>query len=105
MPRHPWYRYWRDLGGLFTGSLTGLEQSFDAGARQNGDLIEVALTPRRPADRRILSRIELNFDAAEGTIRRIRLHESIGDRLEIIFTDVLTNDASAEQAIEAARPD
>jgi hypothetical protein len=53
------------------------------------------MVPKRSVDRLLVGSIRLTFVPPEMALRRIRLEESVGDHLEVVFRDIHRNDASA----------
>jgi len=99
----PFTNLLREMGGVFTGAVTGLRRSFDVATVPQSDGIDLQLTPRTPQGRRMFSAIEVSFRGADLQIASMRLREALGDRLEIRFSDVHRNDAAAAAAIDEER--
>lgn len=80
-----------ELGALFSGSPTALRAHFDVEAVAAADGIDITLVPTLPAWQRLFRRIGLRFVAPQFTVSRMRLDDSLGDRLEIDMRDVQRN--------------
>lgn len=98
----PFAQMMREMSGLFTGSLSGLQQDFSVEAQAAADGVDISLTPKQEQWRRMFSRVAISFRGANLLIQSLRLQEALGDRLEITFSDVHRNDATARAAIASA---
>lgn len=99
----PFAQMMREMGSVFTGSLSGLSRSFDVSANPHADGVDLRLTPQTPQGRRMFAVIEVSFRGADLRIDSIRLQEALGDRLEIRFSDVHYNDPAAAAVIDEIR--
>lgn len=86
---------------MLSGDLAALGEHFEIQATASGPGIQAALLPRHAAMRETIEKIELDFAAPELTLAAVRIREPLGDRLEIVFSDVHRNDARAEAAASA----
>lgn len=100
----PFNRVMGEFAGIFTGNLEKVRGAFAVQARGGDAEVQVEMVPQQETWRRMFQRIELTFVAPGYVIRSIRLQESLGDRLEIEFSDVHRNDAVAEAAVSDQRP-
>jgi hypothetical protein len=90
----------RQVGTLMTGSLQELTGLFEVAARPSGEDVEVHLMPRSAAMRELFSAIDMTFAGQRLALSNIRIEESLGDRLEIRFSDFHYDDAEAEAALQ-----
>ncbi len=95
----PFGQMLRDLSGLFTGSLAGLRRGFEVEAVAAAEGVDLRLRPKTEQWRRMFTAVSVSFRGAELTIASLRLQEALGDRLEIVFSDVHRNDAVAAAAM------
>ena len=95
----PLSRVMREFSGLFTGDVAAMGKAFGIRAHGTEDTIVIEMVPQEETWRRMFQKIELTFAAPSYTIRSIRLEESLGDRLEIAFSEVHRNDSVADAAM------
>jgi outer membrane lipoprotein carrier protein len=98
----PFSEMMRELSGLFTGSLTTVQKSFDVTAAGDTAAIRVHLVPRSEQWRRMFRSLELEFAAPDLVMHTIHIDEALGDSLEIVFSDVHRNDDVANAVFDAA---
>ena len=98
----PFGQMLRDLSGLFTGSLSGLQRGFEVDATPAVDGVDVQLRPKAEQWRRMFTIIDVSFRGTDLMIASLRLQEALGDRREIVFSEVHRNDAVAAAAIPTA---
>jgi outer membrane lipoprotein-sorting protein len=84
------------FSALFAGDLRAMKTSFDATAEAGDAGIEVRLVPRQEGTHGMFTRIDLTFAAPDLTLRRIRLENQLGDRVEVVLEDVVINAALAD---------
>jgi len=94
----------RQMVGLFTGAFAPVREAFEVGARADGNSIRVRLVPRAEPWRRTLQSVEVWFAAPEVVVSRIHIEESLGDSVDITFSDVHRNDAAASAAFATGGP-
>jgi hypothetical protein len=92
----------REISGLFTGSLSGVQQSFAVVATGDATAIHVRMAPRREQWRRMFRSLELTFAMPDLVMRTIHVEEALGDSLDIVFSDVHRNDGAADAVFGAA---
>lgn len=80
-----------ELGAMFGGSAAALGQHFRVGATAADGAIDVTLTPTLPAWQRLYRTIELRFAGPDLVISSMRLDDALGDRLDIVMSDVQRN--------------
>lgn len=80
-----------ELGGMFGGSTSMLRQHFDIAAAPAGGAIEVTLTPTVSAWQRSFRTIQLRFAEPDLVLSSMRLDDALGDRLDIVMSDVQRN--------------
>ncbi len=97
----PFSAMMRQLSGIFTGSLSTVRNTFDVTASGDDRMIRVRLVPRDPQWRRTFQSITMSFAAPDWVVSTMHLEESLGDSLDIIFSDVHRNDAVANAAFDA----
>jgi outer membrane lipoprotein-sorting protein len=95
----------RQMAGLFTGAFAPVREAFEVGAQADGTSIRVRLVPRGEPWRRTLQSIEVWFATPEVVVSRIHIEESLGDSVDITFSDVRRNDAAASAAFAIDGPD
>lgn len=90
-----------ELGGMFAGSPAALQQHFrvDATARNGG--IEVTLAPTVPEWQRLFKTIQLRFTGPELVMSAMQLEDALGDRLDIVMSDVQRNQDLPDSLFEA----
>jgi outer membrane lipoprotein-sorting protein len=98
----PFSEMMRELSGLFTGSLTTVQKSFDVTAAGDAAAIRVHLVPRSEQWRRMFRSLELEFAAPDLVMHTIHIDEALGDSLEIVFSEVHRNDDVANAVFGAA---
>lgn len=91
----------REMSGMFTGSLTGMQKSFAVTASSDAAAIRVHLAPRREEWQRMFRGVDLTFTAPDLLMHTIHIDEALGDSLDIVFSDVHRNDDTAEAALGA----
>jgi hypothetical protein len=89
----------REMSGLFTGSLTGVQKSFEVTATSDAMAIRVRMAPRSEQWRHMFRSLELTFVMPDLVIHTIHVDEALGDSLDIVFSDVHRNDAAADAAL------
>ncbi len=99
----PFAEMMRELSGLFRGSLAAVQKSFDVTATDEAAGVHVHLVPRSAQWQRMFRSIDLTFAAPDLLMHTIRVDESLGDSLEIVFSDVHRNDGIADAAIDVPR--
>ncbi len=92
----PFSEMMRELSGLFTGSLTTVQKSFDVTAMGEVTVIRVHLVPRSQQWQQMFRTIDLTFAPPDMAMHTIHIDESLGDSLEIVFSDVHRNDGVAD---------
>ena len=94
----------RELSGMFTGSLSGVEKTFEVTATGDALAIHVHLTPRNEEWRRMFRSLELTFAMPDLVLHTIHIDEALGDSLDIVFSEVHRNDAAADAVFAASGP-
>ena len=89
----------RKLSGMFVGSLQEIEGSFDVVAGSDASEIRLQLTPKEAQLKDLFRTITVSFTTADVVMHSLRVEEALGDRLEIVFSDVHRNDSAAEAAL------
>jgi outer membrane lipoprotein-sorting protein len=89
----------REISGVFVGSLNSVHNTFEVTARGDDAAIHVQLTPRSAQWQRMFRSLDLTFAMPDLVMNTIRIEETLGDRLEIVFSDIHRNDAIAEAAL------
>jgi hypothetical protein len=97
----PFSNVLRELSGVFTGSLSAVRTSFEVRAEGDATAIRVHLVPRSAQWQRMVRSIDVSFAQPDLVVQAMRLDESLGDHLEIVFSDIHRNDTVAEAAIGA----
>ena len=82
----------RTISGLFTGALGDVERDFTVEASGDAETLRVHLVPRRPEWQRIATAIDMTFAGPASTVQSFHLQEPLGDRLDVVFSDVRRND-------------
>lgn len=95
----PFSEMMRELSGLFRGSLATVQRSFDVTATGDTAGIRVHLVPRSPQWQGMFRSIDLTFAAPDLVMQAIHIEESLGDSLDIVFSDVHRNDGVANAAM------
>jgi outer membrane lipoprotein-sorting protein len=80
------------LGAMFGGSAEALQQHFRVAAVAASDGIEVTLTPTVPEWQRLFTTIRLRFTGPDLVMSAMRFDDPLGDRLEIVMSDVQRNE-------------
>jgi outer membrane lipoprotein-sorting protein len=80
-----------ELGSMFGGSTSALRQHFQVAATPVDGAIEVTLTPTVPAWQRLFRTIQLRFAEPDLVLSAMRLDDALGDRLDIVMSDVQRN--------------
>ena len=80
-----------ELGAMFAGAPAALRQHFQVAAVPVDGAVEVTLTPTVPEWQRLFRTIQLRFVEPEYVIGSMRLDDALGDRLEIVMSDVRRN--------------
>jgi outer membrane lipoprotein-sorting protein len=80
-----------ELGAMFGGSTTALRRHFQVAAAPADGAIEVTLTPTVRAWQRLFRTIQLRFAEPDLVLSSMRLDDALGDRLEIVMSDVQRN--------------
>lgn len=80
-----------ELGAMFGGSPAALRRNFEVQAVAAGDGITVTLTPTLPAWQNLFRIIELRFGGPALILQAMRMEDSLGDRLDIVMSDVVRN--------------
>jgi hypothetical protein len=88
----------REISGVFAGSLNSVRNAFEVTARGDAAAIQVQLIPRSAQWQRMFRSLDLTFAMPDLVMNRVRIEEALGDRLEIVFSDIHRNDAIAEGA-------
>jgi hypothetical protein len=96
----PFSSMMRQLSGLFTGSLSGVRNTFEVTAAPQQGAIHVHLVPREQQWQRMFRSIDVSFAAPEWVVATIHIEEALGDSLDITFVDVHRNDALANAAFD-----
>lgn len=99
----PFGKMMREMSGLFSGSLRAMQRGFEVQATAVPDGIDARLKPKLEQWRRMFSSITISFRGTDLVMQSLRIEEAQGDRLEIVFSDVHRNDATAA-AVLAAQP-
>jgi outer membrane lipoprotein-sorting protein len=94
----PFGALFRELAAVFTGSWDRLEDSFAVSVTPEEHAVRVRLTPRSAEWQRVFHAMDLSFTTPTLVLSAIRLEESLGDSLEIQFSDIHRNDAVAAAA-------
>jgi outer membrane lipoprotein-sorting protein len=84
------------FSALFAGDVSAMHESFDVTAENRDAGIDVRLVPRQQSMHGMFTRIDLSFAAPDLTLRMIRLENQLGDRVEVVFEDVVVNAALAD---------
>jgi outer membrane lipoprotein-sorting protein len=90
------------LGGMFGGSADALRQHFRVAAVAADGGIEVTLTPTVPEWQRLFTTIQLRFTGPDLVMSAMRLDDPLGDRLDIVMSDVQRNRDVPDSAFETA---
>lgn len=88
----------QQVGSLLSGSVAGVARIGEVEAQPSPAGISVHLVPRQAAVRELFSAVDLEFVAPHLVLQSIRISESLGDRLEITFSEIHRNDEIAEAA-------
>jgi hypothetical protein len=80
-----------ELGSMFGGSTTALRQHFQVAAAPVDGAIEVTLAPTVPAWQRMFRAVQLRFAEPDLVLSSMRLDDALGDRLDIVMSDVRRN--------------
>lgn len=91
----------RQLSGSFTGALSTMSSAFTVTAAADGNVIRVHLVPRDAQWRRTIGAIDLSFAGPNWVVAKIHIEESLGDSLDIVFSNVHRNDDVANAAFDA----
>lgn len=78
----------RQLGALFTGAAGSLQESFEVQASDSPGALDLVLRPRLQQGKKLFERIDLRFERPRLVLRRIEIHDPLGDRLVIELDDV-----------------
>lgn len=89
----------REISGVFTGSLSKVRSAFEVTAREEENGIRLQLTPRSAEWQQMFRSLEVTFAMPDLVMHTIRIEEALGDRLDIVFSDIHRNDATAAAAI------
>src|ERR1700675_1665596 len=81
----------RQLSGSFTGALSTMSSAFTVTAAADGNVIRVTLVPRDAQGRRTIGAIDLSFAGPNWVVAKIHIEESLGDSLDIVFSNVHRN--------------
>jgi outer membrane lipoprotein-sorting protein len=87
------------MSAVFTGDIEAASRRFDIEGKQDGESIVVRMSPRESADRRLVGNLRLTFVRPELILRSIHMEETVGDSVDIVFSDTHRNDAVAEEAL------
>lgn len=87
----PMAQLFTELGAMFGGSPAALQKHFDVVAQGTDAGITVTLTPKLADWQRLFRRIQLRFAEPELTLAAMELDDPLGDRLEIVMSDVQRN--------------
>jgi len=87
----PMAQLFTELGAMFGGSTAALERHFDVVAQSSGNAIVVTLTPKLADWQRLFRRIQLTFTEPALTLGAMQFDDPLGDRLEIVMSDVQRN--------------
>ncbi len=80
-----------NLGAIFSGSMSALQQNFDVTAAGDEAGVTVRLVPKDASLQQSLRTIEVRFDGPELVLRRVHLDDALGDTLEITLERVQRN--------------
>ena len=97
----PFSEMMRELSGVFRGALGTVQQRFYVTAVGEPGGIRVHLVPRNPQWQRMFRAIDLTFATPDLVMQAIHIDESLGDNLDIVFSDVHRNDSVADAAMRA----
>jgi len=87
----PMAQLFTELGAMFGGSPALLQKHFEVVAQPSGNGIAVTLTPKLADWQRLFRRIQLTFTQPDLVLGAMQLDDSLGDRLEIVMSDVQRN--------------
>jgi outer membrane lipoprotein-sorting protein len=87
----PMAQLFSELGAMFGGSPAALERHFDVVGQSSGNAIVVSLTPKLADWQRLFRRIQLTFTEPSLLLGAMQLDDPLGDRLEIVMSDVQRN--------------
>ncbi len=93
-----------ELGAMFSGSAASLSRHFQVDATPVDGAIEVTLTPTLPAWQRLFRTIQLRFAGPDLVISAMRLDDALGDRLDIVMSDVQRNQDVPDSTFAAPMP-
>jgi outer membrane lipoprotein-sorting protein len=79
------------LAAIFAGSIEKLEEGFEVTAVDDGTNVQLTLTPRREAWKRMFQVVRLRFERPLLAVHRIELEDALGDRLEIELSELERN--------------
>jgi outer membrane lipoprotein-sorting protein len=97
----PFSAMMRQISGLFTGSLRDVRDTFEVTAAPDAGAIRVHLVPRSTQLQHMFRSIDMLFVAPEWLVTTLHFEESLGDSLDITFSDIHRNDAVAHAALDA----
>jgi len=80
-----------EFGAMFSGSRAALSKNFEVVAQPAEGGIAMTLTPTLPEWQRLFRTIALRFSGPDLVMHSMRLDDALGDRLEIVMTDVQRN--------------
>ncbi len=80
-----------ELGAMFSGSAMALRQHFTVVATPADGAVEVTLTPTVADWQKLFHMIQLRFAGPDLVISSMQLDDALGDRLEIVMSDVHRN--------------
>jgi len=92
----------RDMSGMFTGSLSRVQKTFEVAATGDALAIHVRMTPRSDQWQRMFRSLELTFAMPDLVMHTIHIDETLGDSLDIVFSDMHRNDAVADAVFGAS---
>lgn len=81
----------RDMSTIFEGPLGQLQDSFDLSISTQADAIDVMLVPRLESWKRMFRNMQLRLARPHLLVERLRLEESVGDSVEIVFDQLERN--------------
>lgn len=86
----------REMSGIFTGSLSAVRTTFEVTAHGDATAVRVHLVPRSARWQHMFRSLDLTFATPDLVMQAIHIEESLGDSLDIAFSDIHRNDAVAE---------
>ena len=93
-----------ELGAMFGGSTAAFGRNFQVAATPVEGAVEVTLTPTLPAWQRLFRTIQLRFAGPDLVISAMRLDDALGDRLDIVMSDVQRNQDVPDSMFTAPTP-